>query len=42
MKKTLFRFVIAAVMITGILSVTGLAQDSRYHRYDNINRCEYS
>jgi len=42
MKKTLFRFVIAAVMITGILSVTGLAQGSRYRRYDNVNRREYS
>jgi hypothetical protein len=41
MKKTLFRFVIAAVMITGILSVTGLAQ-GRYCRYDNVNRREYS
>lgn len=40
MKKTLFRFVIAAVMITGILSVTGLAQGSRYRRYDNVNRRE--
>jgi hypothetical protein len=42
MKKTLFRFVIASVMITGILSVTGLAQGGRYRRCDNVNRREYS
>jgi hypothetical protein len=42
MKRNLFRFVIAAVMITGILSVTGLAQGSRHRRNDNINRREYS
>ena len=42
MKRTLFRFFIAAVMITGILSMTGLAQGDRYRRYDNINRREYS
>jgi hypothetical protein len=42
MKSTLFRFVIAAVMITGILSMTGLAQGNRYRRYDNVNRREYS
>ena len=42
MKKTLFRFVIAAVMITGMLSVTGLAQGRYCRRYDNVNRREYS
>jgi hypothetical protein len=42
MKSTLFRFFIAAVMITGILSMTGLAQGNRYRRYDNVNRREYS
>jgi hypothetical protein len=41
MKRTLFRFVIAAVMITGILSANGLAQGARCRRNDNINRREY-
>ena len=42
MKRTLFKFVIAAVMVTGILSATGLAQGARYRRYDNVNQREYS
>ncbi|HEX5083317.1 MAG TPA: hypothetical protein VFY40_14830 [Blastocatellia bacterium] len=42
MKRTLFRFVIAAVMITGILSVTGLAQGARCRRNNNVNLREYS
>jgi hypothetical protein len=42
MKRTVFGFFIAAVMITGILSMTGLAQGNRYRRYDNVNRREYS
>jgi hypothetical protein len=42
MKKTLFRFVIAAVMITGILSATGLAQGARYRSDGNVNQREYS
>jgi len=41
MKKTLFRFFIPAVMIAGILPMTGLAQGNRCRRYDNINRREY-
>jgi hypothetical protein len=41
MKKILFRFVIAGVMIAGILPMTGLAQ-GRYGRYDNVNRRESS
>jgi hypothetical protein len=41
MKRTLFRFVIAAVMITGILSATGLAQDARCRRNNNVNQREY-
>src|SRR5262245_26211239 len=41
MKKTLFRFVFAAVMIAGILPMTGLAQGNRCRRNDNINRREY-
>jgi hypothetical protein len=42
MKRNLFKLSIAAVMITGILQVTGLAQGYRYRRYDNVNRREYS
>jgi hypothetical protein len=41
MKKTLFRILIASVMIAGILPMTGLAQRSRCRRNDNINRREY-
>jgi len=47
MKKTLFRFFIAAVAVAGILPMTGLAQGNRCRRYDNgrrydnINRREY-
>lgn len=29
-------------MVTGILSMTGLAQGYRYRRYDNVNRRESS
>jgi hypothetical protein len=42
MKRTLFRFVIATVMIAGIVPMTGLAQGDRCRRNDNINRREYS
>jgi hypothetical protein len=43
MKTTLFRFVIAAVMITGILSVTGSAQGAVWRpRNDKVNRRESS
>jgi hypothetical protein len=41
MKKTLFRFFIASVMIAGILPLTGLAQGRGCRRNDNINRREY-
>ncbi len=41
MKKITFRFFIAAVMIGGILPMTGLAQGYRCRRNDNINRREY-
>src|SRR5262245_33166932 len=41
MKRTLFRFFIAAVMIAGILPMTGLAQGDRCRRYDNVNQREY-
>jgi hypothetical protein len=42
MKRTLSKFFIAAVMIGGILPMTGLAQGARYRRYDNVNQREYS
>jgi hypothetical protein len=42
MKRILFRFFVAAVMIGGILPMTGLAQGNRCRRNDNINRREYS
>jgi len=42
MKRTLFRFFIATVMIAGILPLTGLAQGNRCRRNDNFNRREYS
>jgi hypothetical protein len=42
MKKTLSKFIIAGVMIAGILPMTGLAQGYRYRRNDNVNRREYS
>jgi hypothetical protein len=42
MKRTLFRFFAGAVMIAGILQVTGLAQGNRCRRNDNVNRREYS
>ena len=42
MKRTLFRFFIGAVMIAGILPMTGLVQGDRCRRNDNINRREYS
>jgi hypothetical protein len=42
MKRTLFRFFIAAVVIGGILPMTALAQGYRHRRYDNVNRREYS
>lgn len=42
MKRTMFRFFIAAVMVAGILQMTGLAQGNRCRRNDNINRREYS
>jgi hypothetical protein len=38
MKKTLFKLVIAAVMVAGIIPMTGLAQGYRYGRSNNINR----
>jgi len=41
MKKTLFRFFIAAVTVAGILPMTGLAQGYRCRRNDNVNRREY-
>jgi hypothetical protein len=42
MKRNLFRFFIAAVMIAGVLPIIGLAQGYRCRRNDNINRREYS
>ena len=42
MKRTLFRFFARAVMIAGILPMTGLAQGNRCRRNDNINEREYS
>jgi len=43
MKRILFKFFIASVMIAGILPMTGLAQGNGCRpRYDNINRREYS
>jgi hypothetical protein len=42
MKRTLFRFFIATVMIAGILPMTGLAQGYRSRGYDKINRREDS
>jgi hypothetical protein len=41
MKRTLFKFFGAAVMIAGILPMTGLAQGNRCRRNDNVNRREY-
>jgi hypothetical protein len=38
MKRTLFRFFIAAMMIGGILPMTGLAQGYGYRRHGGINR----
>ena len=42
MKKILFRSFIVAVMIGGIIPMTGLAQGARYRGYGNINRREDS
>jgi hypothetical protein len=41
MKRTLFRFFIAVVMIGGILPMTGLAQGDGYRRHGSINRREH-
>jgi hypothetical protein len=41
MKRTMFRFFIATVMVAGILTMTGLAQGNRCRRNDNVNRREY-
>jgi hypothetical protein len=38
MKRTLFKLVITAVMVAGIIPITGLANDKRYRRSNNINR----
>jgi hypothetical protein len=38
MKKPLFKLAIAAVMIAGIIPMTGLAQGYRYRGSNNINR----
>jgi hypothetical protein len=38
MKRTLFKLVIAAVMVAGLIPMTGMANDKRYRRSNNINR----
>jgi hypothetical protein len=40
MKRNLFRFFIASVMIAGILPMMGFAQGNRCRRNDNFNRRE--
>ena len=40
MKRTLFKLVFAAVIVAGIIPMTGLAQGNRYCHSNNINRRE--
>jgi hypothetical protein len=38
MKRTLFKLVIAAVVVAGIIPIAGLAHGNKYRRSYNINR----